>query len=272
MSMGSWSRCARSSEPCRNCAASWWPRPRPRFALRPRPGGTADRLRLHDRRHRRRARARLPVRGDARLLTARLRRRLPPRAPERLARRPRARVPALRRCARRAAARQRQGAGHPSRPAHPRGRLQRPLPCLLPVLGRPAAGLCALPRADQGEGRARRRLCEGQRHRRARLRILGCVWKRISPTGRGRSPTGASTARSARHRSSVSTEMRRRRCGRSLLARLARISSFCFCGPCPDVEATAHQAFLVEHHRHARRGERGLVLIVAEEPHSRAAR
>ena len=73
------------------------------------------------RRHRRRARARLPVRGDARLLAARVCRRLPPRAPECLARRPRARVPALRRCARRAAARQRQGTRHPSRPAHPRG-------------------------------------------------------------------------------------------------------------------------------------------------------
>lgn len=109
----------------------------------------ADRLRLDHGRHRRRARACLPVRGDARLFAARFRRRLPPRAPECLARRSRGCVPALRRYARGAAARQRQGAGHPSRPAHPRGRLQRPLSRLLPVLERPAAGLCALPRADQ---------------------------------------------------------------------------------------------------------------------------
>ena len=55
----------------------------------------------------------------------------------------------------------------------PRGGVQRAAARLRPLLGRAAAGLRALPGADQGQGRARGRLRQAQRHRRAELRELG---------------------------------------------------------------------------------------------------
>ena len=87
-----------------------------------------------------------------------------------------------------------------------------------PLLGRPAAGLCALPRADQGEGRARRRLCEANAIA-GRDFASWAALKRISSHWMREVADRASTARSARRRSSVSTVTRRRRCGRCRLAR-----------------------------------------------------
>src|SRR6516165_2079602 len=45
--------------------------------------------------------------------------------------------------------------------------------CLCPLLGLPAASLCALSGTHQGQGRARRRLCQAQCHRRSCLCQLG---------------------------------------------------------------------------------------------------
>jgi hypothetical protein len=85
------------------------------------------------------------------------------------------RLQALRWPAARSSGRQRQSAGQRARRPNPRGRLQRSLPYLLPLLGRDAAGLCTVPGPHQGQGRARRRLCQAQRHRRALLRVPGAL-------------------------------------------------------------------------------------------------
>jgi hypothetical protein len=80
--------------------------------------------------------------------------------------------PPLRRAARGSAARQRQGAGHPPRRGDARGGVQ-PAPARFrPLLGRLPAGLRAVPRPHQGQGRARRRLRQTQRHRRPPLHQL----------------------------------------------------------------------------------------------------
>ena len=83
---------------------------------------------------------------------------------------------------------------------------------LCPALGLPAAGLRAVSGAHQGQGRARRRLCEEQRDRRAQLRELGGAGGASRARGCARSPTCASTARPARRRSSASPARRPRPC------------------------------------------------------------
>ena len=92
----------------------------------------------------------------------------------------RGRLPPLRRRAARVAARQRQGAGELPRRADAGGSLQRALPRLLPLLGRAAAGVRAVPSTHQGQGRTRRGLRQAQRHRRPSLRLAGRHWKRTS--------------------------------------------------------------------------------------------
>lgn len=76
----------------------------------------------------------------------------------------RRRVPPLRWCAARGAGGQRKSARGRARRADARGPLQRPVPRLLPLLGRAAAGLRAVPCPDQGQGRAWRGLRQAQRH------------------------------------------------------------------------------------------------------------
>ena len=51
--------------------------------------------------------------------------------------------------------------------------VQPPVPGVRGLLGVPAAGVCAVSGPDEGEGRARRRLRQGKRHRRTPLRELG---------------------------------------------------------------------------------------------------
>ena len=154
----------------------------------------------------------VPVRGDAGLLAALHVRAFRHRAAVGLVRRDRGRLPALRRRAARGAARQRRGAGRAPRRGDARGPFNAAPSRLRPLLGLPAAGLRAVPGADQGQGRARRRLREAQRDRRRTLRRAGRRWRRIWRAGRARSPTCGSTARPARRRSSGSRATRRRRC------------------------------------------------------------
>ncbi len=127
----------------------------------------------------------LSVRGDTRLFATDLCPGLPTRAAIGLAGWYRGSVPALRRSAERVAARQRRRAGPASRCRHARGGVQRSFPCLRPLLGGAASGLRTLPGAHQGKGRARRGLCEAQRHRGAEFRLLGGA----------RSPSGTVDAR-----------------------------------------------------------------------------
>ncbi len=154
-----------------------------------------------------------PVRGHARLLAPHLCARVPARAPVGLAGGPGRRVPALRRhCRARcwSTTPARWSTQHDARTREVR--LQRPLPRLLPLLGRPAAGVRAVPGAHQGQGRARRRLRQAQRHRRPPLRVAGGSCRRIWRAGCARWPTCACTAPRARRRSRASSATRRRRC------------------------------------------------------------
>ena len=80
-------------------------------------------------------------------------------------------------------------AGRAPRRGDARGRVQRQAPRVRPALGLPAAGLRAVPGAHEGQGRARRRLREEERDRRALLRELGGARGASRRAGRARSPT-----------------------------------------------------------------------------------
>ena len=69
--------------------------------------------------------------------------------------------------------RQPAAAGGRARRGHPRGRVPRAVPGVRRLLGLPSAGLRAVSGPDEGEGRARCWLREGERHRRTSLRELG---------------------------------------------------------------------------------------------------
>ena len=180
----------------------------------------ADRLRRDARGDRRRDGPGLPVRRDARLLAPALRPGVPARAAGGWFDGIEGAFRALRRGAGRGPARQRPGAGRAPRRGRP-ARWRSTTGCTPSprYWGVPAAGLRALPGADQGQGRARRRLRQAQRHRRPRVSRAGRRWRRTSPGGCARSPTCASTARRASRRSSASSATRRRRCGRSTAGR-----------------------------------------------------
>ncbi|MCK7500306.1 MAG: hypothetical protein MZW92_65955 [Comamonadaceae bacterium] len=180
-------------------------------ALRDRAGpAVANRLRQHVGHRGRRAAAHPPVRRHARLQPALSRRCLPARAPVVVAARSGRRLPALRRRAARGPAGQRQAAGHRAQRADARGALQRPLPRVLPLLGHHAASLRAVSRADQGQGRARRRLRQAQRHRRP---AASPAWTALrgapGAVDARRSPTCASTAPPASRRWSGSSGAKR---------------------------------------------------------------
>ena len=112
----------------------------------------ADRLRRNRRGDRRRAGQGAPVRGDTGLFAAAVRGGVPATSGSRRGCRV-WRAPSTTSAAHaRVADRQRQAAGrHPQR-ADPGSSLQRPLPRVLPLLGRAAEGVCAVPGAHQGQG------------------------------------------------------------------------------------------------------------------------
>ena len=166
-------RCARWSGRVRRCAGSCGPRRWPRCASRPR---RASSCRSTSAAGAWRSAASLRGVGlcrHPRLLAALLRAGVPPRAAECLVRGHGGGLPALRRGPAGGAARQRPGAGDLPRPADPGGAVQRALPRLCRLLGGSALRLRALPRPHQGQGRARGRLRQAQRHGRALLRQLG---------------------------------------------------------------------------------------------------
>ena len=150
-----------------------------------------------------------PVRRHAGLLAAGVRPRLPARAAVGVAGRDGGRLPPLRRRAGRAAAGQRQGARRAPRPGDARGDVQRAPARLRPLLGRAAGGLRALPRPRQGQGRARRRLRQGQRHRRPELPELGGAGGAPGPVG----ARGGRHARARHHGRGAARALRARRGG-----------------------------------------------------------
>ena len=124
-----------------------------RHPVRDRAGpSTADRLRQHGGDGRRRAHTGSLVRRHLGLQPSLLRRSAAARAAIRVAARSGGRVPSLRRTAPRAAHRQRPGAGGRPRCPNPGSEVQRPLPRVLPLLGRGAAGMRSVPGPNQGQG------------------------------------------------------------------------------------------------------------------------
>ena len=117
------------------------------------------------------------------------------------------------------AARQRPGAGRPARRGDARGAVQRAAARLRALLGLPAAGLRAVPGADQGQGRARRRLRQAQRDRRPPLRQLGGARGASCRGGCARSPTCAIHGTTGEPPIERFGATRRRRCGRSTAGR-----------------------------------------------------
>ena len=95
-------------------------------------------------------------------------------------------------------------------------RVQRAAARLCALLGIPAAGLRAVPGADQGQGRARRRLRQEQRDRRPQRSPAGRRWRRTLSGGCARLPISASMAPPASRRSSGSGGRRPRRWRRSM--------------------------------------------------------
>ena len=149
-------------------------------ALRDAAGASAaDRLRRAARAGGRRDAARAPVRGDAGLLAADLRRGVRAPAAVVVVRGPGGRVPAFRRRDRRGPGGQPEAAGGAPRSGDPGGGVQRALPGVRGALGVPAAGVRPVPGADQGQGRERRPLRQAQRDRRAPVR---------QPVGAGGAP------------------------------------------------------------------------------------
>ena len=133
----------------------------------------ADRFRRVEGDGRGRDGSRAPVRGDARLLAADLRAGVRPSAPVGVVRGHRGCVPALRRRHGRGAGGQREGAGGAPRRGDARGGVQRAVPRVRGAPGVPAAGVRAVPGADQGQGRERGAPREAQRHRGPPVRELG---------------------------------------------------------------------------------------------------
>ena len=147
------------------------------------PGAHAFRLRASRGAH---------LRHDAGLLAPRLGRGLPERAPGSPARRPRARLRALRRVHRRDPLRP-HAHGHPG---HHRGQaaVEPDLRGLRPALGVRTAAVPTLPGADQGQGRERGEVREAQLPPRTGVPAISRTSTRSSPPGSARSPTFASTA------------------------------------------------------------------------------